>query len=199
MAAQISADLFRMKAELEHHLSNHNDLHADNIIVHRLSGGMYRQGAMDPSIRAVAIDLGSVGPDRRSGGGYLGDLHWIAQHIQGLVDQLLGDLESLSDLERAGCACPTAGRPKHITGSRAPADTLGRRLRASNRSRVLPNCRTLAPMARAAQTADVWSIVQCTNPGRVARPQITRRPRWCVARTNQCSRPPGGHRDARMR
>ena len=98
-AAQISADLFRMKAELEHHLSNHNDLHADNIIVHRLSGGMYRQGAMDPSIRAVAIDLGSVGPDRRSGGRYLGDLHWIAQHIQGLVDQLLGDLEGLSDLD----------------------------------------------------------------------------------------------------
>ena len=98
-AAQIAADLFRMKAELERHLSNHNDLHADNIIVHRLSRGMYRQGAMDPSIRAVAIDLGSVGPDRRSGGGYLGDLHWIAKHIKELVDRLLIDLEGITDLD----------------------------------------------------------------------------------------------------
>lgn len=97
-AAQIAADLFRMKSELERHLSNHNDLHADNIIVHCLTRGMYRQGAMDPTIRAVAIDLGSVGPDRRSGDGYFGDLHWITKHIQGLVDRLLIDLEGITDL-----------------------------------------------------------------------------------------------------
>lgn len=99
MAAQVAADLFRMKEELERHLANHNDLHADNIIVQSLSKGRYRQGAMDPGIRAVAIDLGSVGPDRRSGGKYLGDLHWIARHIQGMVDRLLSDLDHISDLD----------------------------------------------------------------------------------------------------
>ena len=99
MAAQIAADLFRMKAELERHLANHNDLHADNIIVQRLSKGMYRQGAMDPGIRAVAIDLGSVGADRRSGGIYRGDLHWIARHIQAMIDRLLFDLDAISDLD----------------------------------------------------------------------------------------------------
>jgi serine/threonine protein kinase len=79
-AAQIAADLFRMKAELERNFTNHNDLHADNIIVQRLSKGKAREGAMDPRVRAVAIDLGSVGADRRSGGAYRGDLHWIARH-----------------------------------------------------------------------------------------------------------------------
>lgn len=98
-AAQIAADLFRIKAELEQHLINHNDLHADNIIVQRLSRGMQRQGAMDPSVRAVAIDLGSVAGDRRSGGRYRGDLHWIASHIQAMVDRLLSNLDGISDLD----------------------------------------------------------------------------------------------------
>lgn len=99
MAAQIAADLFQMKAELERHLINHNDLHADNIMVQRLSKGMLRQGAMDPGIRAVAIDLGSLAPDRRSGGKYHGDLHWIARHIQGMVDRLIENLDSMADLD----------------------------------------------------------------------------------------------------
>lgn len=98
-AAQIAADLFRLKAELEAKLSNHNDLHAGNIIVQRLTKGMYRQGAMEPSIRVMAIDLGSLAEDRRSGGGYLGDLHWIARHIQSMVDRLTVDIDAVSDLD----------------------------------------------------------------------------------------------------
>lgn len=98
-AAQISADLFKMKSELERHLINHNDLHADNIIVEKLSKGAQRQGAMNPGIRAVAIDLGSLSPDRRSGGQYHGDLHWIARHIQAMVDQLQGSLDFTTDLD----------------------------------------------------------------------------------------------------
>lgn len=98
-AAQIAADLFRLKAELESRRVNHNDLHASNIIVERLTPGKYRQGAMDPSVRVVAIDLGSVAPDRRSGNGYLGDLHWIAQHIQALVEVLLREPDAISDLD----------------------------------------------------------------------------------------------------
>lgn len=96
-AAQISADLFRLKAEFERKLVNHNDLHSSNIIIQHLTPGMYRQGAMNPAIRAVAIDLGSVATDRRSAGKELGDLHWIATHIQRLSDRLLDDLDSVSD------------------------------------------------------------------------------------------------------
>lgn len=98
-AAQIAADLFRLKAELEARLSNHNDLHAGNIIVQRLTKGMFRQGAMEPSIRVMAIDLGSLAGDRRSGGNYLGDLHWIARHIQAMVDRLTADIDTASDLD----------------------------------------------------------------------------------------------------
>lgn len=98
-AAQIAADLFRMKAELEVRLSNHNDLHAGNIVIQRLSKGTLRQGAMDPSIRAMAIDLGSLAADRRSGGSYVGDLRWIAHHIQAMVDQLTADIDTTSDLD----------------------------------------------------------------------------------------------------
>ncbi len=98
-AAQIASDLFLMKEELERHLKNHNDLHADNIIIQRLSKGQLRQGAMDPGIRAVAIDLGSISADRRSGGKYLGDLHWIGTHIKAMVDVLLKDLDAVSDLD----------------------------------------------------------------------------------------------------
>lgn len=99
IAAQVAADLFLMKDELERHLKNHNDLHADNIIVQRLSKGQLRQGAMDPGVRAVAIDLGSISDDRRSGGKYLGDLHWIGMHIKAMVDVLLKDLDTVSDLD----------------------------------------------------------------------------------------------------
>lgn len=98
-AAQVAADLFRMKAELEDRLSNHNDLHAGNIIVERLSKGKRRQGAMDPGIRAMAIDLGSLAADRRSGGSYIGDLHRIAHHIQAMVDCLTADIDGASDLD----------------------------------------------------------------------------------------------------
>jgi len=97
-ATQIAADLFRLKAELESRMVNHNDLHASNIIVERLTPGKFRQGAMDPSVRVVAIDLGSVAPDRRSGNGYLGDLHWIARHIQALAEALLREPDTISDL-----------------------------------------------------------------------------------------------------
>ena len=97
-AAQIAADLIRLKGELESRLANHNDLHAYNIVVEQLRPSQFRQGAMDPAVRAIAIDLGSVGPDRRSGGPYVGDLHWIARHIDAMVDRLLASGDE-SDLD----------------------------------------------------------------------------------------------------
>lgn len=97
--AQIAADLFRIRDELANRRQNHNDFHAGNIIVERLSKERYRQGAMDPSIRSVAIDLGSLSEDRRSGGSYKSDLHWIAQHIQNLSFLLSTKKGELSDLD----------------------------------------------------------------------------------------------------
>ena len=98
-AAQIASDLFRMKAEFERALVNHNDLHAANIIVERLRGSRQRHDAIEPAIKAVAIDLGSVAEDRRSGGDYLGDLHWIARHIYLLSSSLLAAGDEAGDLE----------------------------------------------------------------------------------------------------
>lgn len=100
-AAQIACDLFRMREEFEVRLKNHNDLHAANIVVQRLPKPAWRRGdAIEPAIRAVAIDLGSVAEDRRSGGGYVGDLHWIADHITKMAFQLLQGDDSSADLEK---------------------------------------------------------------------------------------------------
>ena len=98
-ASQIACDLFRMKEEFERCRVNHNDLHAGNIIVQRLPLTRRRPDVIDPEIRAVAIDLGSVAPDRRSGGHYLGDLHWIGRHIHAMADRLLADGDAAGDLE----------------------------------------------------------------------------------------------------
>jgi len=68
-AAQIACDLFQMREEFELRLRHHNDLHAGNIIVQELPKPAWRRGeAIEPGIRAMAIDLGSVAEVRRSGG-----------------------------------------------------------------------------------------------------------------------------------
>ncbi|MER8896838.1 hypothetical protein [Mesorhizobium sp. M0676] len=98
-AAQIAADLFRIHDELTRRRINHNDFHAGNIIVEELSPARYRRDAMAPSIRAVAIDLGSLSDDRRSGGGYKSDLHWIGAHIDRLSSLLSEGADGLTDLD----------------------------------------------------------------------------------------------------
>ncbi len=99
-AAQIACDLFRMKEEFERQLVNHNDLHASNIIIESLPLGRRRADAIEPAIRAVAIDLGSVAGDRRSGEGYTGDLHWIGRHIHAMADRLLASGDTAPDLDK---------------------------------------------------------------------------------------------------
>ena len=98
-AAQIAADLFRMHDELTNRRQNHNDFHAGNIVIERLTKERYRQRAMDPSIRAVAIDFGSLSEDRRSGDTHRSDLHWIAKHIQTLASLLSSGKNELTDLD----------------------------------------------------------------------------------------------------
>jgi hypothetical protein len=99
-AAQIACDLFRMKEEFERLRVNHNDLHAGNIVVEALPAGRRRADALEPAIRAVAIDLGSVAGERRSGDGYTGDLHWIGRHLHAMADCLLLGGDAAPDLDK---------------------------------------------------------------------------------------------------
>ena len=98
--AQISVDLLRLKEEFEKKNVYHNDLHAGNIIVQTLDQGQYRANAIDGSIRAVAIDLGSVLDKSKSDSlkGRYGDLHWIGDHIDRLIAGLLRDPDQSGDV-----------------------------------------------------------------------------------------------------
>ena len=100
-AAQIACDLFRMRDEFELRLKHHNDLHAANIVVEQLPKAAWRRGdAIEPGLRAKAIDLGSVAADRRSGGIHVGDIHWIGEHLQRMAERLLLDGEEAADLDK---------------------------------------------------------------------------------------------------
>ena len=100
-AAQIAIDLFKIRDELHRKGVNHNDLHAENIIIESLGPDARRAGAIDDSIRAVAIDLGSISDASKSDSDSLrlGDLHWIATHLNSLVGNLLSDPDKISDLD----------------------------------------------------------------------------------------------------
>lgn len=89
LVAQIACDLVKIVHELRARNQNHNDFHAGNILIQELTRERYRDAALEPSVRAVAIDLGSTSGDRRSGGGYKSDLHWVAEHIEILSSNLL--------------------------------------------------------------------------------------------------------------
>lgn len=99
VAAQVAIDLLRLKEELERKKVFHNDLHAQNIIVEELSKDRWRADAVNPKIRTVAIDLGSVTDESKSDPGKqrLGDIRWIGDHIGKLIDRLLTDPDAVSD------------------------------------------------------------------------------------------------------
>ncbi|WP_421555905.1 hypothetical protein [Pseudomonas kitaguniensis] len=94
---QIAIDLLRIRAEFEVNELNHNDLHAENLIVEQLPPTGRRQSAIDDSIRVKAIDLGSISDASKSGGSRQGDLLFIAEHVDSLLDRLLSDPSKLED------------------------------------------------------------------------------------------------------
>lgn len=77
----------------------HNDLHAGNIIIEKLRKESYRADAIDSSIRAVAIDLGSAAIQTKSDPKKQreGDISRIAEHIARLSAGLLTDPDGVSD------------------------------------------------------------------------------------------------------
>lgn len=102
--AQIAIDLFRICSEFFNKLRYHNDLHENNIIIQRLSAGSRRAEALDGSIRAVAIDLGSVADASKSSCMELrfSDQHWLCRHLQRMVDKLYSkrkDIDKIDDLD----------------------------------------------------------------------------------------------------
>ena len=100
--AQISVDLFSLMQELATKQKYHNDLHDKNIIIENLDRASFRSGeSIEPSIRAVAIDLGSlaevsksVPADRR-----LGDLLQVVNHILNFRNHLLANPSGVSDID----------------------------------------------------------------------------------------------------
>lgn len=98
--AQIAVDLFRLLGELENKRRFHNDLHAGNLLVRTLPPDQRRAEAIDPSILAVAVDLGSITDESRSHEEQqVGDLHQVAHHLLTLADRLLSAPERGSDVE----------------------------------------------------------------------------------------------------
>lgn len=99
IAAQIAIDLLRLREEMEKRHIFHNDLHAGNIIIEHLRRERQRVDAVYPSIRAVAIDLGSAAEISRSDPEKqrVGDLTRIAEHMSKLVARLLHDPDTVSD------------------------------------------------------------------------------------------------------
>ena len=100
--AQVSIDLFSLMQELSNKELYHNDLHDKNIIIEQLDRRSYRSGeTIEPSIRAIAIDLGSLSEVSKSVplGERLGDLLQVVRHILDFRNYLLENPSSISDVE----------------------------------------------------------------------------------------------------
>lgn len=96
---QIASDLFETLHVFTSHQRSHNDLHAGNIIVRRLTPRTQRSGAIEPMIRAVAIDLGSMLDHSQSDATRLGDQHQIARHMAELAKLVRGDGNARTDTD----------------------------------------------------------------------------------------------------
>jgi len=98
--AQVAIDLLSLLAELDAKQRFHNDLHEDNIIVATIRGDARRADQLDERVRAIAIDLGSITDQSKTGqAGRLGDLHDIAGHLLRMADRLLYEPDQSSDAD----------------------------------------------------------------------------------------------------
>lgn len=97
--AQLALDLLQLLEELQAREAFHNDLHDGNVIVERLSKTSRRAEALDDSIRAVAIDMGSITDRSKSGTSRLGDLASVARHLESFSRRLLSRPHETSDID----------------------------------------------------------------------------------------------------
>lgn len=101
VTAQIAMDLLRLLQELERKQVFHNDLHDANILIQELSQDVERGGeAIAPTIRAVAVDLGSVRDASRSDEAtQTADSHQVTDHLMRLALQVMPDPMKAPDIE----------------------------------------------------------------------------------------------------
>ncbi len=95
--AQIAIDLLKIQTELNTRGLHHNDLHAGNLMVARLSNEYRRIDALSNDIIVKAIDLGSAAPKSLRGPNRTEDLAHISNHILNLLNQILDDPYKISD------------------------------------------------------------------------------------------------------
>ena len=96
---QIAIDLLRIRSEFEAKELNHNDLHAANLIVENLGSARRRPDSVCDTIKVMAIDLGSTSDESKSNPTRLGDIGFIASHVESLLDVFLKDPSSIDDRE----------------------------------------------------------------------------------------------------
>jgi hypothetical protein len=98
--AQIAVDLLRLLQELENKQVFHNDLHSGNVLIQTLPPELERGDSIDPFIRAVAVDLGSVLDSSRSDEkAQIADSHQVTAHLMSLALQVMPDPITAPDLE----------------------------------------------------------------------------------------------------
>jgi len=87
--AQIAIDLFRLLHELNNKQTNHNDLHAGNLILKELEDSNKRADEINNYCRVVAIDLGSLSEESKSNKERIGDINRISNYLKILSKRLL--------------------------------------------------------------------------------------------------------------
>jgi serine/threonine protein kinase len=84
--AQIAYDLLDFFRQMNVDQVHHNDLHDGNIIVEITDGEHGRLNAIDRSVMAHVVDIGSMSRIDRSGGNNFRDTTWIVNHVQEMID-----------------------------------------------------------------------------------------------------------------
>ena len=125
LAAQIAVDLLRLLKELEEKRVFHNDLHDGNLLVERIPLDARRASAIEPSVRVVAVDLGSVLDQSRSDEeATVADNHHVTEHLLRLALGVAPDPIAATDLDfRLRLALTSVAellRPDNL-GQRAPS------------------------------------------------------------------------------
>jgi hypothetical protein len=97
--AQVAIDLFRLLHELAQKQVFHNDLHDENIIIQLVPPNVRRPDTVDDTIRAVAVDLGSMARHDRRDPHHLGDLQAVVRHLFTLIGGLLDRPGQVADVD----------------------------------------------------------------------------------------------------
>lgn len=84
--AQVIYDLFDFLRKIEIAGLHHNDLHDGNIIIQFSSGEKGRLDAIDRTVKAYVIDLGSADDNERSSEQHSRDVTWTVRHFKDMLD-----------------------------------------------------------------------------------------------------------------